>query len=175
MKLAIKKFDQFLREKGLEFSAIIIGGAALNLMGVITRETQDVDFLDPEIPAEIKKASKEFALQNPNLMLNPAEWINNGPSSLKRDLPTGWRMDLQTIFQGEALTLLTLGRLNLLRTKLYAYADRGIDYQDCMALAPTLSELEDCREWVLQGDASELWPQRVEVIFGKLKKDLGYE
>lgn len=60
MKLAISLFDKFLSDRKLEFRAIIIGGAALNLMGVISRETRDVDFLDPEIPAEIKKAQKGF-------------------------------------------------------------------------------------------------------------------
>jgi hypothetical protein len=35
-----------------------------------------------------------------------------------------------------------------------------------------LAELDACKEWVLAGDASELWPQRVENIFKKLKEDL---
>ena len=172
MKNEIILFDKFLSDKRLELEAIIIGGAALNIMGVITRETRDVDFLDPEIPNEIKKASIEFANNYPELMLEANEWLNNGPASLKRDLPKDWRSDLQQIFKGKALSLLTLGRLNLLRSKLYAYADRNIDYQDCMALSPTLLELEACKEWVMQGDASELWPNRVEEIFTKLKKDL---
>ncbi len=172
MKKEIILFDNFLSDKGFEFEAIIIGGAALNIMGVITRETRDVDFLDPEIPHEIKKASIEFANTYPELKLEAREWLNNGPASLKRDLPKGWRSDIQQIFKGRALSLFTLGRLNLLRSKLYAYADRDIDYHDCMALAPTMTELEACKEWVLLGDTNELWPKRVEEIFDKLKKDL---
>lgn len=171
----IKLFDEFLAQKEITFKAIVIGGAALNLMGVIVRETHDVDFLDPEIPEDVKRASVEFALKNKSLKLNPAEWINNGPASLKRDLPLGWRDNLQVIFKGEALTLFTLGRLNLLRTKLYAYADRGTDYKDCIALAPTLKELNDCKEWVIKGDASDLWPERVEEIYSRLIKDLKLE
>jgi hypothetical protein len=141
-------------------------------MDVISRQTKDVDFLDPAIPSEIKKASVEFAQKNADLKLAPQEWINNGPESLKRDLPDGWRNDLQKIFQGKSITLWTLGRLNLLRTKLYACADRDIDYQDCLALNPSLEELEKCKPWVLQGDASELWPARVEDVFKKLEEDL---
>ena len=175
MREAIEKFDKFLKIKNLSFDAIIIGGAALGLLGIISRETHDVDFLDPQIPLEIKNASIEFAKLNPDMNLVALDWINNGPRSLIRDLPRGWRADLQLVFQGEAMKLRTLGRLNLLRTKLYAFADRGIDFQDCVALSPTLKELEDCKEWVLAGDSNELWPDRVNVIYTQLIKELKLE
>ena len=172
MKEIIVRFDSYLKDLGLEFEAIIIGGAALNIMDVITRETKDVDFLDPDIPQEIKKASVDFALNNSDLKLAVNEWINNGPKGLTRDLPHGWRNDLQKIYDGVALRLWTLGRLNLLRSKLYAYADRDTDYSDCIALKPTFAELEACKDWVLAGDTSEFWPERVDYIFQKLKEDL---
>jgi hypothetical protein len=172
MKLEVQKFDSYLNDLGLKFEAIIIGGAALNIMDVVSRQTKDVDFLDPEIPPDIKKASEEFAIKYPDLKLNSKNWMNNGPQSLTRDLPDGWRNDLQLIYPGEALRLWTLGRLNLLRTKLYAYADRETDYDDCIALNPTLKELDECKEWVMAGDANELWPDRVNFIFQKLKEDL---
>ena len=172
MKLTVIRFDNYLEELNLQFEAIIIGGAALNIMDVISRQTKDVDFLDPDIPLEIKQASEDFAKKNPDLNLDPKNWFNNGPQSLIRDLPKDWRSDLQEIYKGKALHLWTLGRLNLLRSKLYAYADREQDYNDCMALNPTLSELDECKEWVLAGDISELWPERVEFIFQKLKEDL---
>ncbi len=172
MKTEIHKFDSYLKDLGLEFEAVIIGGAALNIMDVVTRQTKDVDFLDPDIPEEIKKASIDFAIVNPDLKLDAKNWLNNGPKSLTRDFPDGWRNDLQLIYKGTALRLWTLGRLNLLRSKLYAYADRETDYDDCMALKPTFKELEECKEWVLAGDGSELWPGRVNFIFQKLKEDL---
>ena len=172
MREAIEKFDMYLMELDLNFEAVIIGGAALNIMDIISRQTKDVDFLDPDIPEEIKKASINFGINNPDLKLDANNWMNNGPKALTRDLPKEWRNDLQKIFEGRALRLWTLGRLNLLRTKLYAYADREIDYNDCMALNPTNEELDLCLDWVLAGDLSELWPERVEYIFNKLKKDL---
>lgn len=175
MKDVITHFDQFLKKHELSFEAIIIGGAALIIMDVITRATRDVDFLDPEIPQEIKKASVDFAKKYPEYSLAPESWLNNGPITLIRDLPKGWRNDLQVIFKGSALTLFTLGRLDLLRSKLYACADRDIDYQDCLALSPTKEELLQCKEWVLKGDANPLWPKRVEFIFQKISKDLKYE
>lgn len=175
MKNVIKLFDSFLFARNQKFEAIVIGGAALNIMDVIERTTKDIDFLDPNIPEEIKELSIQFANENPTLNLNPNHWINNGPRTLIRDLPQNWRNNLQKIFDGKALTLWTLGRHDLLRTKLYACADRDIDYQDCIALAPTSSELDICKEWVLLGDANPLWKNRVEDLYIKLKKDLGHE
>jgi hypothetical protein len=57
----IAAFDQFLEARGATFSAVAIGGAALALLGVISRETRDCDVLDPEIPNEIQRHAEEFA------------------------------------------------------------------------------------------------------------------
>ncbi|MBF0209002.1 MAG: hypothetical protein HQK53_19245 [Oligoflexia bacterium] len=134
---AIRLFDKYLGANGVKFEAIIIGGAALIVMDIINRTTKDIDFLEPNIPEEVKKLSVEFAIKHPDLNLDSMHWINNGPRTLIRDLPKGWRNNIQKIFEGESLILWTLGRPDLLRTKLYACADREIDYQDCCALMPT--------------------------------------
>ena len=175
MKNVIILFDKFLASRKIKFEAIIIGGAALNIMDVINRVTRDVDFLDPNIPEEIKNLSIQFAKKHQELKLDADHWINNGPRTLIRDLPKDWRNNLQKIFTGEALILWTLGRHDLLRTKLYACADRDIDYPDCIALCPTADELIVCKEWVLLGDGNPLWKERVEELYIRLKKDLGHE
>lgn len=175
MRQVITEFDHFLAKNGLEFEAVIIGGAALNIMEIISRITSDVDFLDPEIPSHIKKASIEFARSHQHLKLDPNNWFNNGPRDLIRDLPPNWRANIQKIFEGESITLWTLGRLDLLRTKLYACSDRDTDYNDCLALNPSPDELNACKDWVLKQDASELWPERVEDVFRKVAKGLGHE
>lgn len=174
MKEVIKSFDKYLEKNQLSFEAIIIGGAALNIMDVVNRITKDVDFLDPNIPKPIKQASIDFRSKHPEFKLDE-NWLNNGPEALKRDLPKGWRNDLELIFDGKAIKLHTLGRLNLLRTKLYAYADRDIDFDDCLALRPTLEELNECKNWVLAGDASEFWPDRVDEVFKNLIEELKLE
>jgi len=175
MEKIIMAFDEFLHKEGLKFEGIVIGGAALLLIHVIDRATKDVDVLSPEIPEEIKKASIEFAKKNSTLSLNPKEWFNNGPYSLKRDLPPGWRDRIQKVFDGKSLTLYTLGRMELLKAKLYAACDRNIDFDDCIALNPTNKELDACFDWVLKGDANPLWPKRVKEVFDRLKKELKNE
>jgi hypothetical protein len=54
----LRLFDQHLAKKGLRLDAIVIGGAALNLLGVVSRYTKDCDILYPEIPNDITEASR---------------------------------------------------------------------------------------------------------------------
>jgi hypothetical protein len=167
------QFDHYLSQKRANFEAVVIGGAALSIMGVITRDTADVDCLDPKIPDEILRHAAEFSKRFPALRLTE-QWINNGPDTLARDLPLGWRDDLVPIFSGSALRLLTLSRLNLLRTKLFALCDRDQDLQDCISLRPTAEEIDLCLGWVLDRDANSEWPENVHRHFILLKKRLGY-
>jgi len=170
----LESFDLFLEEKGIKFEAIIIGGAALSVMSVITRETVDVDCLHPLISSEVLSAAAEFRMLNPNLMLIE-QWINNGPDTLIRDLEPDWQLRCILIFKGKAITFHTLGRLDLLKTKLFAYCDRDTDLQDCLALNPTKEELDACLGWVTYRDASEGWPNNVKVHFDELRRLLKYE
>ena len=84
-------FDQYLAERRLQFDAVVIGGAALNLLGVVSRLTKDCDILHPEIPNEIAEASRGFAIEmrakGGTLQDN---WLNNGPSSLASHLLPRW-------------------------------------------------------------------------------------
>lgn len=167
-------FDEFLEKRGLKFEAIIIGGSALALQKVIERETTDIDCLDPKIPAEILIAAKDFRESYPELLLIE-KWINNGPDSIIRDLSPGWKERIVPLFQGKAVRFLTLGREDLLKTKLFAYCDRGDDFKDCLALLPTPKELDDALEWTIHRDANPNWPTHVRGQFERLKKALKYE
>lgn len=176
MKDVLARFDSFLEKRELQFEAIIIGGAALVVMDIISRFTKDVDCLDPNIPEGIKIASVDFAKDTYDEFRLSSDWLNNGPISLKQDLPDGWRLDLQIIFQGESITLLTLGRIDLLRSKLYACCDRGgNDFTDCVALKPTQDEMDQCYEWVLKGDGNPLWEDVVKETFDKILKEVSNE
>ncbi len=174
MKQTISRFDEFLFEQGLAFSGVVIGGAALIILNVISRFTEDIDFLCPRIPPEIKTASQLFAKQNPKLNLKK-DWVNNGPESLIMDLPEGWRLRLNPIFNGKALKLTTLGRPDLLKSKLFAYCDRQEDIEDCIALAPSLAELKDALDWLADRDTNPAWPKHCETSLIALAGRLGYE
>lgn len=171
----VQKFDQYLHQNNLKFEAIVIGGAALSILGIISRQTQDVDVLDPEIPSEITLAAKAFAkiegIKDTSLNEN---WLNHGPESLRKYLRPNWRMRQQPLFKGDAITFTTLGRIDLLGTKVLAYCDRGTDLKDCIDLKPNREELIEILPWVEQYDLNPDWPKYVQGQVKELAKRLGY-
>jgi hypothetical protein len=169
-------FDAHLKAAALTFEGVVIGGAALDLLGVTVRETQDCDVLDPEIPPAIREASRAFALRMalPETSLKE-NWLNNGPASLIPYLPEGWRARLAPLFRGDALLLHSLAREDLLATKLLAYCDRRQDLGDCVALKPSREELLKIMPWVARYDGNPDWPAYVEESFKALARRLGHE
>ena len=82
-KETITAFDSFLAEKDLSLEAVVIGGAALGLLGVVTRQTRDCDILHPELPTPILAAAREFAkIRSIDGDLLAEDWLNNGPASI---------------------------------------------------------------------------------------------
>lgn len=165
----IPAFDRYLGDLGLTFSAIAIGGAALSVLGIITRHTRDLDLLEAEIPAAIRKAAVDFARQHQLA----EDWLNTGPASLAKDLPVGWRGRTQPLFDGESLKLTTLARIDLIRVKLWAMCDRMRDVDDLVALAPSDEELTTAAACVTPLDANPQWPAHVATNVAALRGRLG--
>jgi hypothetical protein len=171
----IEAFDAHLAGVGLRLEAVVIGGSALALLGVIARPTRDFDILAPPLPADIVEAARVFAGEQRRRGVDLADdWLNNGPSQLGDVLPAGWQERVQHAFTGRALVLATLGRADLLKTKLFALCDRGTDLADCVALAPTLEELADAGPWVALQDANPDWPAHVSDTLDDLRRRLGH-
>jgi hypothetical protein len=137
------------------------------------------DVLDPEIPADIAAAARDFAAVSGI----DAEWLNcktHDFVAIPGCVPEGWRTRLRVAFTGRSLHLLTLGHLDLLCTKLVALVDRGIDYQDCVALNPSLEELRAAWPFVEQyeGNADsrdKYWVPLARRQLTRLAKELGYD
>ncbi|MDD5306950.1 MAG: DUF6036 family nucleotidyltransferase [Deltaproteobacteria bacterium] len=174
-KETITAFDAFLSERGLVLDAVVIGGTALGLLGVVSRQTRDCDILHPQLPPEISAAAREFAhLRRRQGDVLQDAWLNNGPLSLTDVLPAGWMQRLQLAYEGDAITLRCLGRLDLLRSKLFALCDRGIDLADCLALAPKPAELVEIAPWLEAQDANPDWPAHTRATLGDLCRRLGH-
>lgn len=85
----IAKFDAYLAERDLSLKAVVIGGAALGLLGVVTRQTRDCDILCPPIPPMIRAAARSFAEEQRRAGDALADdWLNDKPSSLADVLPS---------------------------------------------------------------------------------------
>jgi hypothetical protein len=171
----IEAFDAWLASRSLQLEAIVVGGSALALLGVTERQTRDVDILHPELPADVALAASEFAVHLRAQGVELADdWLNNGPMQLAESLPEGWRLRVRPTFEGAALRLTVLGRADLLKTKLFALCDRGIDLADCIALAPDAEELDEAEPWLAEQDANPMWPDHVHATLADLRRRLGH-
>ncbi len=169
----LQHFDKHLAAAGLKFRAVVIGGAALSLLNVISRATRDIDVLDPNIDEDILAVAALVAQELTTAGVPVGkDWLNNGPISLQSALPIRWRDRLRPLFSGEALQLSTLGRGDLLKTKLFAYCDRGFDHADCVAMAPTQDELAEALPWLQRQDAHPGWPAHVTSVMNALSAEL---
>lgn len=167
----IEAFDAWLAARSLRLDAIVVGGSALALLGVTERQTQDFDILHPELPTEVLHAARAFAAHLRGEGVDLADdWLNNGPIQLTEILPSGWQTRVQAAFTGTSLTLTTLGRADLLKTKLFALCDRGTDLADCIALAPTTDELRLAEPWVAAQDTNSMWPDHVRATLRDLQR-----
>lgn len=170
----IEAFDRWLVARSLRFEAVVVGGSALALLGVIDRPTRDVDILHPALSEEVGLAARQFAAHVRSDGGELADdWLNNGPMQLAEILPEGWRLRVRIVFDGASLRLTALGRADLLKTKLFALCDRGTDVGDCVALAPTAAELEDAMTWLAAQDANPMWPDHVRATLEDLERRLG--
>lgn len=171
----IEAFDTHLAALGLRLEAVVIGGSALALLGVTTRQTRDFDILAPELPATISEAARDFARAQRRLGVELIDdWLHNGPMQLGQVLPAGWKQRIQFVFEGRALILSTLGRADLLKSKLFALCDRGTDLPDCIALAPTADELDEAMPWLAEQDANTEWPAHVRATIADLQRRFGH-
>jgi hypothetical protein len=171
----ITAFDAHLAALGLRFEAVVIGGSALALLGVVARETRDVDVLAPALPAAIVQAARGFAgRQRGRGVELMDDWLNNGPIQLGDVLPAGWQRRVRPLFDGAALSLTTLGRADLLKAKLFALCDRGTDLGDCVAMAPSAADLAEAAPWVAQQDGNPGWPAHVADTLADLGRRLGH-
>ena len=167
-------FDAFLGSRALRLDAVIIGGAALNLLGIVQRPTRDCDVLHPKIPPDVLTAAREFAMatRSAGTPLDD-DWLNNGPQSLVDQLPPGWDLRLQDILSGTSMRIRCLGRIDLLRSKLFALCDRATDLLDCVAMAPTADELDLVMPWLTYQDANPDWPDHVRTTMSDLRARCG--
>jgi hypothetical protein len=174
-RATLNRFDQFLISQGVTLAAVVVGGTALELLGIITRETRDCDVIHPSLPADVLEAARAFAIiETANGRVLAEDWLNNGPSKVGPLLPAGWEARTQPAFDGVAVQLRVLGRRDLLLTKLFALCDRGTDLGDCVALAPSALELEELAPWVAKQDAHPQWPAHVEATLLDLARRLGH-
>jgi hypothetical protein len=147
-----------------QLDLLVCGGAALTVMGLVTRATDDIDVLAlvldekdvaaKPFPEELVKATQRVA-RTRGL---PAKWLNPGPADMQEfGLPDGIVGRASKKEYGKVLTVRFLDRYDQIHLKLYAAVDMsgGKHLSDLEKLAPTTEELVDAARWCVQQDPSE--------------------
>ena len=179
---------ELLIAEGTEFGIIILGGAALNLLGIVERTTRHVDVLaitsstldnglpiltPPEpLPEPLKRATERVARD----FRLPEDWVDTTMGlQLQTGLPPGLERRIHWRRYG-GLVVGLIDRYDLVFFKLYAAAESGgpasVHYQDLLALRPTREELEDAVAWVRQQDPSSGFSMILDQVMQRLTTDV---
>lgn len=173
-----------LADLGAAYELVVIGGAGLQAIGVVTRPTRDVDVVALRVDGILASASPlpeplQIAARRVSADFGLEEgWLNPGPTDLLRwGLPAGFTERLVTRFYGDALTVHFAGRYDQVHLKLYAVVDQGAGRHeaDLRALSPTKDELVAAARWARTHDPSEGFLsvlQRVLTHFGVTDEEL---
>lgn len=172
--------EQLARE-GACWEIVVIGGAALSALGLVTRTTADIDVVglqagalitpaDP-LPDSLRAArdrvARDFGL-DPN-------WLNAQAADVVRlGLPQGFADRLVSWHYPPALEVHFAGRYDLVHFKLHAFVDRGPGGKhdaDLRALEPTEAELLAAGRWARTHDPSPAFRE----ILGEALRHLGVD
>jgi len=161
---ALRQVGELLQAEGADVGAVIVGGAALNLSGIVRRVTRDVDVIGIDgfphgplsgLPAVLDLAVREVA-RDRHL---PPDWMNIQVSNgLTPGTPDDW-MERVTWRRLGGLRVGIAARQDMLWLKLWALADNpGREghrhLNDLLALAPTPEELDAARFALRDVDAN---------------------
>lgn len=174
-ELSGHQLDQVLRLLGARLARneappvriVVCGGAAMIVMGLLSRTTTDVDIValvddsrrlvaPVPLPDWLLRAAREVS----DTMQLPDNWLNNGPSHdegglFQMGLPQGFQERLHAREYGDHLTVYFIDRFDQIHFKLYAAVDRGgYHITDLEALLPTNHELVQAARWAMTHDVS---------------------
>lgn len=182
---ALSAVGELLAAEGERLAIIVVGGATMNLLGIVRRSTADVDViarahrdatgewrLEPAEPfpaaldRAIRTVARDLALADGwmNAVVG-GQWLQGFPPGLTEDVV--WRN------YGEGLDVGLVGRRTLIALKLFAAADGdpgSVHAQDLVALRPTEEELESAAVWVQTQDAAVEWASLVEGVIRHVER-----
>lgn len=163
------------------YDIIVIGGAALSILGLGIRPTKDIDVLglrETSVGRPLATVVKHKSLPEPlvraasqvsRALALSADWLNAGPADLlDQGLPAGFEQRLTARKYGAHLVVWLPAREDLICLKTYAAADMGIGRhtEDLRVLRPSCKELLAGAQWARSQDPSEAFR---EMLVGLLR------
>jgi hypothetical protein len=176
---ALAALGEILAAEGNRLAIVVVGGATMNLLGIIRRSTSDIDVIarahrdetgalrivppepfPPELRQAIRTVARDLGLADEwmNAVVG-AQWALGLPPDITEDIT--WRN------YGGGLDVGLVGRRTLIALKLFAAADGApgsVHVQDLVALQPTPAELASAVEWVRTQDEAPEWTSLVEEV-----------
>jgi Nucleotidyltransferase of unknown function (DUF6036) len=188
---ALQKVGELLASENESYAIVVVGGAAMNLLGFVERVTTDVDILafahtTGGEPAELEEAPKPMPAPLVRAARTVArdlgletDWLNTGPAlQWQSGFPPGlaqrvrWR-------RYAALHVGLVDRRDLIFLKLYAAADakgpESVHYQDLVALMPNPDDLQAAKDWVEAQDPSPGFQATLEKVVTHVATDLKFD
>jgi len=176
---ALQAVGELLAADEAEVALVVVGGATLNLLGLLDRTTHDVDVIavasapvgavparltppDPlpdALHRAILRVARDFGLE--------PDWINTAIArQWSQGLPPWLPHDITWRRYG-GLHVGLVGRRTLIALKLFAAVDQSVHSvhaQDLVALIPSDAELDEAVAWVVTQDASDSFPRLVQEV-----------
>ncbi|HEV3051855.1 MAG TPA: hypothetical protein VGX50_16225 [Longimicrobium sp.] len=175
---ALRYAGDLLKSEGEEVAVVVVGGATLNLLGIVARTTRDVDVIARayrEAGGKLRLANAEpfpqaleraIQLVARDLGLDE-DWMNaDVGKQWVAGLPPGTEDDLEWRTYG-GLRVGLVRRRTLIALKLFATVDQGagsVHLQDLLAMAPSDAELTEAAVWVRTQDAAVEFPLLVQQV-----------
>lgn len=172
---ALTALGEQLASQGVRAAIVVVGGATLNVLKIVSRSTSDVDVIAQAHPAGSGKwhliqaepfpEPLQVAIRTVARDLGLADdWMNAAVGSQwAHGLPPGIQDDIVWRTYG-ALDVGFVGRRTLIALKLFAAVDLGpgsVHMHDLLQLAPTDDELHEAGRWVETQDALPTFPTQV--------------
>jgi len=186
LDVALEATGALLARRGEQAAIVVVGGTALNLLGVISRFTQDVDVIAAATP-RASAAPREIRPPDPlpealtravatvarDLGL-PNDWLNTTVASQwVTGLPPGFASRVTWRRYG-GLWVGLAGPRDLIFLKLYAAADdvgpTSRHFKDLLALKPTPTDLEVARAWIATQDPSPAVAHAVSEVIAHVRE-----
>lgn len=167
---------------------VVVGGASLNLLGLASRTTDDVDIIASASSEETNERRRLYAPPEPlpealqraietvaRDFNFPTAWMNTDVASQwKQGLPPWIEEDI-TWRQFDALDVGLAGRRTLVALKLFAAVDSGpesVHYQDLLTLNPSPEGFREAAEWVRTQDAAPEFAEMVDQVIQSVQRDV---
>lgn len=184
IQIALMAVGELIAADGERVAIVVVGGAAMNLLGIVQRTTSDVDVIARAFRDETGKLCLQRAEPLPSVLARAIftvardfgldhDWMNTViDAQWKQGLPPSLIEDLTWKNYGGGLDVALVGRRTLIALKLHAAVDQGpasVHAQDLIALMATDVELYEAAAWVRTQDTAESWPMLVDEVIAHVQ------